>query len=55
MTIYFFAAKFGEHEDHNRMVCMEKLQIMVQCGGNPDIYTKNEFLMMELYLLRFVE
>ena len=52
-TIYLFAAKFEEHED--RMVCMEQLQIMAQCGENPDIYTKKEFLTMELYLLRFFE
>ena len=37
------------------MVCMEQMQIMVQCGENPDIYTKKEFVMMELYLLRFFE
>ena len=37
------------------MVSMEQLQIMAQCGENPDIYTKKEFLTMELYLLRFFE
>ena len=38
------------------MVCMEQLQIMAQqCGENPEHYTKQEFLMMELYLLKFFE
>ena len=36
-------------------MCMEQLQIMAQCGEHPDIYTKDEFLMMELYLLKFFE
>ena len=48
------AAKFEEHEEH--MVCMEQLQAMAhQCGENPDHYTKQEFLKMELYLLKFFE
>ena len=47
-------AKFEEHEDN--MVCMEQLQSMAQqCGENPDHYTKQEFLTMELYLLKFFE
>lgn len=38
------------------MVCMEQLQtIAQQCGENPDHYTKQEFLKMELYLLKFFE
>ena len=38
------------------MVCMEQLQTMAQqCGENPENYTKQEFLMMELYLLKFFE
>ena len=48
------AAKFEEHEDH--MVCIEQLQaIAQQCGENPDHYTKQEFLKMELYLLKFFD
>lgn len=38
------------------MVCMEQLQSMAQqYGENPDHYTKQEFLTMELYLLKFFE
>ena len=52
--IYLHAAKFEEHEDH--MVCMEQLQVMAQqYGENPENYTKQEFLTMELYLLKFFE
>ena len=47
------AAKFEEHEE--RTVCMEQLQILAQCSELPDIYSKDEFLMMELYLLKFFD
>ena len=48
------AAKFEEHEEH--MVCMEQLQVVAhQCEENPDHYTKQEFLKMELYLLKFFD
>ena len=47
------AAKFEEHEE--RTVCMEQLQILAQCSELPDVYSKDEFLMMELYLLKFFD
>ena len=54
LSILGHAAKFEEHEEH--MVCMEQLKMMAQqCGENPDHYTKQEFLKMELYLLKFFE
>ena len=54
MVVCSCTAKFEEHEDC--MVCMEQLQIMAQqCGENPEYYAKKEFLMMELYLLKFFE
>jgi hypothetical protein len=54
LTCLLVAAKFEEHEDH--MVCMEQLQVMAQqYGENPENYTKQEFLTMELYLLKFFE
>lgn len=35
---------------------MEQLQMVAhQCGENPDHYTKQEFLKMELYLLKFFD
>ena len=38
------------------MICMEQLQTMAhQCGENPEHYTKQEFLKMELYLLKFFD
>lgn len=47
-----FAAKFEEHEDN--VVTMHQMQLIAQqCGENPDNYNKQEFLKMELYLLKF--
>ena len=54
MQFVVHAAKFEEHEEN--MVCMEQLQTMAhQCGEDPDHYTKQEFLKMELYLLKFFD
>ena len=35
------------------MVSMEQLQVVAQGGEHPDLYTKDEFIKMELYLLQF--
>ena len=54
MQFVVHAAKFEEHEEN--MLCMEQLQTMAhQCGEDPDHYTKQEFLKMELYLLKFFD